>query len=111
MSSFQEKRNRLEKKTIERNAKTYLGADLHGDDSHIFVTRDGVKKMVSKEAKMKLEWEKKNHEFNTQNSVKPPAPSRPYIVKKSFDRVSIAINWRPPGKFFLFPFLFQTNNC
>ena len=72
--------------------------DLH-EQTEVFTTRDGHKKQVTIEEKKRLEWLKKNHEIDEKANVKPPAPSKPFIVKKSFDRVSIAINWRPPGEF------------
>ena len=75
-----------------------VDVDLH-EETEVFTTRDGHKKQVTIEEKKRLEWLKKNHEMDEKANVKPPAPSKPFIVKKSFDRVSIAINWRPPGEF------------
>ena len=96
--SHKEKRLSLKKK-VESAPSQHIEDDLHGDNSHVFITRDGHTKIVSKEEKARLEWQKKNHEIHDEKGIQPPAPSRPHIVKKSFDRVSIAINWRPPDEY------------
>ena len=59
--SHKEKRLSLKKK-VESAPAQHIEDDLHGDNSHVFITRDGHTKIVSKEEKARLEWQKKNHE-------------------------------------------------
>ena len=58
--SHKEKRLSLKKK-VESAPAQHID-DLHGDNSHVFITRDGHTKIVSKEEKARLEWQKKNHQ-------------------------------------------------
>ena len=74
-----------------------VDVDLH-EGTEVFTTRDGHKKQVTTEEKKRLEWLKKNHEMDEKANVKYRAVQTVYS-KKGFDRVSIAINWRPPGEF------------
>ena len=61
--SHKEKRLSLKKK-VESAPAQHIEDDLHGDNSHVFITRDGHTKIVSKEEKARLEWQKKNHEIH-----------------------------------------------
>ena len=59
-----------------------VDVDLH-EETEVFTTRDGHKKQVTTEEKKRLEWLKKNHEIDEKANVKPPAPSKPFIVKRA----------------------------